>query len=182
MRKSIFTILLTFFIILGCDEKTKNKRIRVEDNLTSSQLEMMKELKGYKLGTEYESNGSFVSLFKSIKTSVGGLDGTIKFSTTNQNIIYKMEFISNEVFLKNDERDRFVNAIKNRYNIPKINQWGNSNDSEFVQFINQIEYRVEFNATIDSDYLKTLSKFSMTDSNLEKHKDKQNQEKANSDF
>ncbi|UAM99120.1 hypothetical protein K8354_04655 [Polaribacter litorisediminis] len=81
-----------------------------------------------------------------------------------------------------DEQHKFVKAIKNKYNIPKTNQWGNPNGSDFVQFINKIEYKVENKGTIDSNYLLTVSKFSMTDSKLEEQKDFQNQEKANSDF
>lgn len=183
MKKSIFTLIIVTFVMFSCKEE-KKKRIKVEEQLTSSQLETIKELKGYKLGTEYErATNSNYSFGKNISTSVSGLDGTINFFTTNQNVIYKMEFVSKEYLADyDDQQDKFVNAIKNRYKIPKTNQWGNVNSSDFIQFINDIEYKVENKGTLDSNYLMTVSKFSMTDSKLEKQKDSENQEKANSDF
>lgn len=110
MNKYILIFGLSFLLI-GCKESTNPRGASdlTEKNLSESELQKMKELKGYKLG-QFMDGG----IFKNI--TVGGLNGTLIVNTTPFKEVYEIKFISEKV-VSGERNSRFHEGLRNRYNL-----------------------------------------------------------------
>jgi hypothetical protein len=75
-------------------------------------------LKGYKVGTTHYGNTD-------IYTSVANFQGYLRLELNNNNIIYTMVFVpktrdNKVIYLSNYERIQFIESVKIKYEIPKL--------------------------------------------------------------
>ncbi|MCA0932606.1 hypothetical protein LCM02_09100 [Lutimonas saemankumensis] len=140
------------------------------------------ELKGFQLGQPYE--GEEVNM-----TTVGGIDGAIMVSQINDGRAYMIFFVPSEDGetlrrVYNSDVTRLKNGLEKKYGI-KFKRRAKNSYSDDDYYLRATKEGVQYTIIVDSnEYMEppTEMKLYLVNTELDKINQKEEQQKANSDF